>query len=142
MNITDNKTTDPPNDTQKAALANLNTEVSTLYSGVSTDATNAKGDVENLAVALGANPKAEELRDKEKKIDAAIKFADNGGAFLNGFLEAKKQYDLLVALKEQRQSLDTGESLPQDTLKLKLDQLDAAIAAQQNTIFFGTKSED
>ncbi|MDT7809759.1 MAG: hypothetical protein QOJ70_3572 [Acidobacteriota bacterium] len=153
LSITDNKTTDAATPTQTTALGHLNAEVNTLYNRVRTDVTNAKVEVVNLAVALGGNPKAEELRDKKKKIDAAVTFADDAstpatgfldeaGAFLNGFLEAKKQYELLVALKEQRQSLDTGESLPQDTLKLKLDQLDAAIAAQQNTIFFGTKSED
>lgn len=117
-------------------------KVTPLYGEVKMDATKAQQEVEALASALGKDKRADELRDKAKKINEAIKFSDDGEGFVNGFLEAKKQYELLVALKEKRQDIRSGESLPADTLKLMLDQLDAAIATQQNTFFFGTKNED
>lgn len=67
-------------------------------------------------------------------------------AFANSYLEAKKQYDRLVLLRERRENLlstqSTTTNLPADTLKSVLEQADATINTYQSTFFLGTKSED
>lgn len=117
-----------------------------LLARVVEDAKVVKQKALDIAAALGANDKAKVLRDAAAKIDEAINLTDKSGAlagvFRNGYLEAKKQYEQLVALKERRQDVSVGDGTPQDTLKLLLDQFDAAISSQQNTFFFGTQSED
>jgi hypothetical protein len=67
-------------------------------------------------------------------------------AFANEFEEAKKINERIVQLREKRDALTSGDSLPSnlsvDAIKLLIEQADASITKYERTYFLGNKDSD
>lgn len=138
----------------EALTGTLESEAKQLITNVVYDAKQAKQ--RTVIAASYARPYAADEADAADKaaarIDDRIKFIgsdvdqNQAKAFANNYLEAKKQYEHIVEMKNRRESLvsaqSTGASVPADTLKSLIEQADAGINTYQNTFFLGTKSED